>query len=159
MRHTVLAAIFALSASALLGFGCGSGAAPSANSFTKIYTETIQQKCTTDFCHYNGEPMRLGALDLSSQVRAYWSLVNQPCIGTSCNQMGTRVVPGDPGSSMLFLKVQDPEPAPLPCGSEMPADINQFLTYGNVVFIAGTALLQEKQDLIQNWIQDGAQNN
>jgi hypothetical protein len=41
----------------------------------------------------------------------------------------------------------------------MPADINQFLTYGNVVFIAGTALLQEKQDLIQNWIQDGAQNN
>jgi hypothetical protein len=95
-------------------------------------------------------------LEMSSQVRAYWSLVNQPCIGTSCNQMGTRVVPGDPGSSMLFLKVSEAAP---PCPSQMPADINQFLTYGNVVFIAGTALLQEKQDLIQNWIQDGAQNN
>jgi hypothetical protein len=40
----------------------------------------------------------------------------------------------------------------------MPADINTFLTTGNVVFI-GTALPQEEQDLIKNWIQDGAQKN
>ena len=165
MRRTVLGAVFALSVSVTLSLGCGSGAPPAANSFTKVYTEVIQPSCANDYCHYygvagaNALPPGNSGLDMSSKLRAYWSLVNQPCIGTSCNQMGTRVVPGDPGSSMLFLKVQDPEPAPLPCGSEMPADINQFLTYGNVVFIAGTALLQEKQDLIQNWIQDGAQNN
>jgi hypothetical protein len=40
----------------------------------------------------------------------------------------------------------------------MPADINAFLTNGVVQF-SGTALLQEDQDLIRNWIQDGAQNN
>jgi hypothetical protein len=162
MRRTVLGAVFALSVSVTLSLGCGSGAPPAANSFTKVYTEVIQPSCANDYCHYYGvaganalTPGNSG-LDMSSKLRAYWSLVNQPCIGTSCNQMGTRVVPGDPGSSMLFLKVSEAAP---PCPSQMPADINQFLTYGNVVFIAGTALLQEKQDLIQNWIQDGAQNN
>jgi hypothetical protein len=162
MRHTVLGAVFALSVSAALSLGCGSGAAPAADSFTKVYAEVIQPTCANDYCHYYGvaganalTPGNSG-LDMSSKVRAYWSLVGRPCIGTSCNQMGTRVVPGDPGSSMLFLKVSQPTP---PCGSQMPADINTFLTTGVSVLISGTALPQEKQDLIQNWIQDGAQNN
>ena len=165
MRHTLLGAVFALSVSAALSLGCGSGAAPAANSFTKVYTEVIQSTCANDYCHYYGvaganalTPGNSG-LDMSSKVRAYWSLFDRPCIGTSCNQLGKRVVPGDPDSSMLFLKVQDPAPAPVPCGSEMPADINTFLTTGTVLFITGTALPQEKQDLIQNWIKDGAQNN
>ena len=161
MRHTVLGAVFALSVSAALGLGCGSGAAPAANSFTKVYTEVIQPTCANDYCHYTGVP---GAnaltpgnsgLEMSSQVRAYWSLVGRPCIGTSCNQMGTRVVPGDPGSSMLYRKVSESTP---PCGSQMPADINQFLTTGVSVF-SGTALSADQQLLIQDWIQDGAQNN
>ena len=165
MRHTLLGAAFAFSVSAALSLGCGSSAPPAANSFTKVYTEVIQPTCANDYCHYYGvaganalTPGNSG-LDMSSKVRAYWGLFDRPCIGTSCNQLGKRVVPGDPDSSMLFLKVQDPAPAPVPCGSEMPADINTFLTSGTVFFITGTALPQEKQDLIKNWIQDGAQNN
>ena len=67
-----------------------------------------------------------------------------------------RVVPGDADKSVMYQKLF---PAPtLTCGAQMPADINQFLTYGNSVF-SGTALIQEDLDLIQNWIKDGAQNN
>ena len=164
MRHTVLAAIFALSASAVLGFGCGSGAAPSANSFTKIYTETIQQKCTTDFCHYNGEPMRLGALDLSSQVRAYWSLVGLPCMAPTCAQDGMRVLPGNPEASFMYLKVLDPLPAgrTTRCsgGVEMPADETNYSTNGDSApSFSGHPLSAEEQQRIHDWIQDGAQDN
>jgi hypothetical protein len=162
MRHTVLGAVFALSVSAALSLGCGSGAPPAANSFTKVYTEVIQPTCANAYCHYYGvagqnalTPGNSG-LDMSSKLRAYWGLVNRQCNGTSCYQMGTRVVPGDPDSSVMYQKLF---PAPtLTCGAQMPADINTFLTYGNSVF-SGTALIQEDQDLIQNWIKDGAQNN
>ena len=162
MRRTVLGAVFALSVSVTLSLGCGSGAPPAANSFTKVYTEVIQPTCANDYCHYYGvaganalTPGNSG-LDMSSKVRAYWNLVGQPCIGTSCNQIGLRVVPGDPDKSVMYQKLF---PAPtLTCGAQMPADINAFLANGVVQF-SGTALLQEDQDLIRNWIQDGAQNN
>jgi hypothetical protein len=169
MRHNVLGAVFALSASAVLGFGCGSGAAPSANSFTKIYTETIQQKCTNDFCHYNGVPMRFSALDLSSQVRAYWSLVGLPCMASTCSQDGMRVLPGHPEASVMYLKVWDPLPAGTNrCGVEMPADTTNYSTNlgdssnlaqtSNVTF-SGPALPIEEQQRIRDWIQEGAQDN
>jgi hypothetical protein len=161
MRHTLLGAVFALSVSVALSLGCGSGAPPAANSFTKVYTEVIQPTCANDYCHYYGvaganalTPGNSG-LDMSSQVRAYWFLFDRPCSGTSCNQLGMRVVPGDPGSSMLYLKVSESTP---PCPSQMPADVNLFLTQGNSVF-SGTALPQDQQQLISDWIQDGAQNN
>jgi hypothetical protein len=167
MRHTVLAAVFALCATAVLSFGCGSGAAPSANSFTKIYTETIQQKCTNDFCHYNGVPIQFSALDLSSQVRAYWSLVDLPCMA-SCAQVGMRVLPGQPEASVLYLKVLDPLPeGTTRCGVEMPADATNYSTnLGDPSNLAqtstvtpGPALRIEEQQRIHDWIQEGAQDN
>jgi len=163
MRHTVLGAVFALFVSAALCLGCGSGAAPAADSFTKVYADVIQPTCANDYCHYYGvagqNTLTLGnsGLDMSSKLRAYWNLVGQPCNGTGCYQMGMRVVQGDPDKSVMYQKLF---PAPtLTCGAQMPADINLFLTQGNPPVFSGTALIQEYLDLIRNWIQDGAQNN
>jgi hypothetical protein len=154
MRHAVIRAFFGLSACALLGLGCSSPP-PSANSFTEVYTTVIKPSCNSDFCHYNYVGIRYSALDMSSQVIAYWNLVDQPALGPSCSEMGTRVVPGRPNSSLMYLKVSQTMP---PCGSQMPADRDALLSKGTSVF-SGTALSASQQQLIYNWILEGAQNN
>jgi hypothetical protein len=161
MRHTVLAAIFALSASAVFSFGCGAGASPSANSFTEVYTKTIQPSCTNDFCHYNGVDIRFSALDLSSKVRAYWSLVGLPCMGPNCQQTGMRVLPGQPEASVMYLKLLDQMPVgKARCGTQMPADTTNYFTNGTSdLTFSGPPLLDEEKQRIRKWIQDGAQDN
>lgn len=157
MRHRISRAVFALSASVVLSFGCGGSNTPSsANSFTKVYANVIQPKCTNDFCHFNGVSIRYSALDMSSQVRAYWSLVGLPCMGPACSQSGMRVVPWDPDHSILYQKLS---PTP-PCGSRMPADSTQFYTNGtSETKFSGNPLSADEQQLIYNWIQEGAYNN
>jgi hypothetical protein len=162
MRHTVLAAVFALSASALFSFGCGSGTTPTANSFTEVYTKTIQPKCSNDFCHYNGVDIRFSALDLSSKVRAYSSLVNQLCMASVCAQNGMRVLPGQPEASVMYTKVLDPLPDAgiNRCGTEMPADKTGYSTNGNSdLTFSGPPLSTEEQQRIYDWIQEGAKDN
>ncbi len=163
MRHTMLAAIFALSASAVLGLGCGSGTTPSANSFAKIYKETIQQKCTNDFCHYNGVDIRFSDLDLSSKERAYWSLFDRPCAGPNCQQTGMRVLPGQPEASVMYLKLLDQDQLPAGtsrCGTQMPADKTNYTTNGtSVLTFSGPPLDPNELLPIQNWIQEGAPDN
>jgi hypothetical protein len=155
MRQTVLAAIFALSGCAVFSLGCGSNTPSSANSFTKVYTEIIQPTCSSVFCHYNGEGIRYGALDMSSKVRAYWSLVGQPCMGPNCYKMGTRVLPGDPDNSAILQKLSA---TTLKCGSQMPADTQQLLTKGYSIF-TGPELPADQVQLIRDWIQEGALDN
>jgi hypothetical protein len=140
----------------LMTFGCGSSAPSSANSFTRVYAEIIQPSCTNDVCHFNTVSIRYSALDLSSKVRAYWSLVGLPCMGPACSQVGTRVVPWDPDQSVMYRKLS---PMP-PCGVQMPADKTTFSTNGtsNLKF-SGVPLPAEQQQLIYNWIQEGAQDN
>jgi len=161
MRHTVLAALFALSSSAVLSLGCGSGTTPSANSFTEVYTKTIQPKCSNDFCHYNGVDIRFSALDLSSKVRAYSSLVGLPCMASVCSQNGMRVLPGQPEASVMYLKVLDPLPAGTSrCGIEMPADKTGYSTNGtSELTFSGPPLDPEEQQRIRAWIQEGAKDN
>jgi hypothetical protein len=162
MRHTVLATIFALSASAVLSLGCGSGTTPSANSFTEVYTKTIQPKCSNDFCHYNGVDIRFSALDLSSKVRAWWSLVDVPCMAI-CRQTGMRVLPGQPEASVMYLKLLDQDQLPAGtsrCGIEMPADKTNYFTNGTSdLTFSGPPLDPNELLRIQNWIQEGAQDN
>ena len=156
MRHTVLGAVVTLCASALVSFGCGSNTPSSANSFTKVYAEVIQPQCSNDFCHYNGVSIRYSALDLSSRVRAYWSLVGLPCMGPACSQSGMRVVPWQPQQSIMYQKLS---PSP-PCGIQMPADSTTFSTNGtSELKFSGPALSADQQQLIYNWIQEGAQDN
>jgi hypothetical protein len=155
MRHTVLSVTFALSvAVGVLTFGCSSPP-PAANSFTDVYTRVIRPSCRSDYCHYAGVGIRYSALDLSTQVTAYWSLVDQPCMGPSCSQMGTRVIPGDPEESILYQKVSESMPS---CGAQMPADPVVLEMTGTSTF-SGTPLPQDQQQLIYNWILQGAPNN
>ncbi len=147
-----------LCAGALLAAGCGStsSAPPSAHSFTRVYEEIIQPSCTNDFCHFNTVSIRYSALDLSSKVRAYWSLVGMPCMGPACSQVGTRVVPWDADQSVMYRKLS---PTP-PCGAQMPADKATFSTNGTSdVKFSGTPLSADQQQLIHDWIQDGAPND
>lgn len=156
MRRTVLRVAFTLSASAVLVSGCGSSDPPSANSFTKVYADVIQPKCTNEFCHFNGASIRYSALDLSSRVRAYWSLVGMPCLGPACSQTGMRVIPWQPDHSILYQKLS---PSP-PCGIQMPADSTHFYTNGTSdLTFSGTALPADQQKLIHDWIQEGAQDD
>lgn len=171
MRHTVPAAVFALSASALFSFGCGSGAPPSANSFTKVYAETIQPRCSNEFCHYNGVDIRFSALDLSSQVRAYNSLVGLPCMGPNCQQTGMRVVPGQPEASVMYQKLLDQDQLPAEiarCGIQMPADTTNYstnladpsiLAQTSTLKFSGPSLPAPELQRIHDWIQEGAQDN
>jgi predicted CxxxxCH...CXXCH cytochrome family protein len=154
MRHAVLGAVRALSVAAVFNVGCSSPP-PASNSFTQVYTTVIARKCSSQYCHSNGVNIRYSGLDMSSQVVAYWGLVDQPLAGPSCAQMGTRVIPFDPEASVMYLKVSQTMP---PCGSQMPADPTTLLTKGSAVFV-GPALSSDEQQLIYNWIKDGAQDN
>jgi hypothetical protein len=156
------AALAVLALAGLLGTACtllepspAATAAPTPNSFTAVYRTIIAPTCANNYCHYNGVGIRYSALDMSSQVYAYWSLVGQPCMGPSCSEMGTRVIPGQPDQSILYLKVSQTMP---PCGSQMPADPDALTATGTSVF-SGTALPDDQQQLIHDWIRDGAQNN
>jgi hypothetical protein len=152
MKHALLQLALALSCA--VNFGCSSPP-PATNSFTEVYTKVLAPSCTSDFCHYNNVGIRYSALDLSSPTIAYWNLVDQPCAGPSCSEMGTRVVPFRPASSLMYLKVSESMP---PCGSQMPADPVMLTVKGTSVF-SGTALGQGQQQLIHDWIASGAQNN
>jgi hypothetical protein len=153
-RHT--GAAFALSVSMMLfGSGCSS-TAPSAYSFTEVYAQIIQPSCTSDFCHYQNVGIRYGALDLSTKVAAYWSLVDVLCAGAACSGNGNRrVIPRDPNGSVLYQKVSLASP---PCGAQMPANKTTLMESGTTVF-SGTPLTADQQTLIYDWIYYGAQNN
>lgn len=155
MRYAVLGTVFALSVLAILSFGCGSNTPSSPNSFTNVYTKVIQPTCSSSFCHYDSVGILFSALDMSSKVRTYWSLVGQPCMGPNCGKNGMRVVPYDPDKSVLYQKLSALR---LQCGTQMPANIEQTLIQGFSVY-TGPELPADQQQLIHDWIQEGAQNN
>jgi hypothetical protein len=160
MRHAVLGAVCAITASAVFGFGCSSSP-PAASSFTHVYTTVIAPNCTNVYCHNNGVSLKFGGLDLSSQVIAYWSLVDHILEGPSCANiiLQRRVVPFHPETSIMYQKVSQTNP---PCGVQMPADPAQLWPSGKTpqaVVFSGTALTSDQQQLIYDWIKEGAQNN
>jgi hypothetical protein len=136
-------------------FGCNSSPPPP-NSFTNVYDTIIAPTCANAYCHYAGIGLRQGSLDMNSQVTSYWNLVDQPCQGFACASQGTRVVPGQPGASILFLKVSQTQPS---CGVQMPASVDAIRVPGGSPVFSGTALSADEQDLIKNWILAGAQND
>ncbi len=164
MNRSVGSWVLSLAITVASAWGCGSGlgdvfvmptktATP--KSFTKVYTTVLGPSCSNDYCHYSGVGIRYSALDMSSQVYAYWSLVDQPCAGPGCSLMGTRVVPGDPDHSILYLKVSQAMP---PCGARMPANPTTLMNKGTSEF-SGTPLPDDQQQLIADWIADGAKDD
>jgi hypothetical protein len=98
----------------------GSAAVP---TFTEVYTQIISVNCLG--CHVPGQiGVTHGMLDMSSQSTAYTDLVGVMAAGSACSGMGTRVVAGDPTTSLLYEKVSGTQP----CGSRMPLDGNPLST-------------------------------
>jgi hypothetical protein len=116
---------------------------PQAATFTQVFATVLSQVCRQ--CHGTpgGIGITIGNLDMTTQATAFTNLVNTPAAGGSCAGRGTRVVPGSPNTSILFLKVDLTDPAP--CGSKMPLGL--------------PPLSQSDINLIGSWITAGAQNN
>ena len=121
----------------------GGGADVPPVTFTQVYTQVIAVRCMP--CHTTaaGVGVLNGHLDMTTQAAAFTNLVNVPAAGVACTGKGTRVTPGDPDASVMYLKISLDDPTP--CGGKMP--LNQ------------AALTQEQADLIENWILGGAPNN
>ncbi len=84
-----------------------------------------------------------GNLDMSTRETAYAKLVGVPASGMSCGGKGTLVVPGQPGSSIFYLKISVADPSP--CGSKMP--------------LGQPSVTQAQDDLTKAWIEAGAPND
>lgn len=112
-------------------------------TFTQVYTTVISQSCTPCHTMAGGSGITIGNLDMTTKAAAFTNLVNVPAAGASCAGKGTRVVPGSPTTSILFLKVDRTDPAP--CGSKMPLGL--------------PPLSQANVDLIGAWITAGAKND
>jgi hypothetical protein len=116
---------------------------PPAATFTQVYTTVIAQSCSPCHTTLNGDGILIGHLDMTTQANAFANLVNVPTAGASCAGVGTRIVPGSPITSILFLKVDLTDPPP--CGSKMP--------------LGRPPLSQDNVNLIGSWITGGALNN
>jgi hypothetical protein len=142
----------------------GGTEAASVTTFAEVWTQVIDVHCVG--CHSPAPDggtakggFTIGHLDMSTADAGYANLVNVPAGGTSsivadaaaCDTLaeagvagGIRVVPGDAGASLLYLKVNG-FTTPPPCSSPMPAN-------GEIPDGGQAAVVQE----IQTWINEGA---
>jgi hypothetical protein len=110
---------------------------PASLSFEAIYNDIfIPNGCVS--CH--GSPD--GALPMGDMETAYASLVNVKAVNPACG-MPTRVVPGSPEQSVLFIRTAPPsDEAPLACGTKMP--------------MGSVGLSPKESNRIRQWILSGA---
>jgi hypothetical protein len=133
-------------------------------TFAEVWTDVVDKHCIT--CHSPnpdggtaGGGLRIGKLDMSTPDAGYANLVNQPAQGiasivdggVACDTLAEagvagsiRVVPGDAGASLLYLKCNG-FTTPPPCSSPMPAN-------GEIPDGGQAAAVKE----IQAWINGGA---
>jgi hypothetical protein len=106
-------------------------------TFTQVYAAIINGSPNCNGCHTSPSPT--GNLDMSTQAKAYANLVGQPATSApSCaSETLDLVAPGNPGQSLMYLKVTSP-----PCGKQMP--------------LGGPYLTAPQVALIQSWIAAGA---
>jgi hypothetical protein len=112
-------------------------------TFTQVYTNIISQRCAPCHTTASGIGVAMGKLDMTSQATAYGNLVNAPAVGSACAGKGTRITPGQPDQSIMYLKVSLDDPTP--CGQKMP--------------LGGPPLTKDQADSIESWVTAGAQNN
>jgi len=110
-------------------------------TFSGIYERILLPAgCGASFCHGADSPA--GALPFGSQERAYEALVNVPATGLACaGSKLVRVVPGDPTSSLLLMKLSTQPP----CGLAMPAP--------------DAPLKRSEIETIRRWVELGALDN
>lgn len=102
-----------------------------------IQRTVFNESCAVDGCHTGMYPDAQMSLD---EGRSYAALVNAPSHHTDG---WVRVVPGDPGASMLMVQIGG-EPGP-PIEGTMPWGMPK--------------LCDEQIDAIRRWIASGAPNN
>jgi hypothetical protein len=115
-----------------------------ANGFSQVYSTIISSQCLP--CHSVGTGATEGMLDMSTEPTAYTNLVGVKAkgLGACSTSKLTRVVPGSAQTSLLYEKVESKlTQLNPPCGDSMPDD--------------ATTLSQAQVDLIQTWINEGAQ--
>ena len=128
---------------ATLVAACG-GSGDGATGFSQVYSTIISSRFLP--CHSVGPGATEGMLNMASEQAAYSNLVGVKAKGVGgCSASGlTRVIPGSAQTSLLYEKVQSKlTQANPPCGDSMPDD--------------ATTLSQAQVDLIQTWINEGAQ--
>lgn len=107
-------------------------------SFQAIQTQIFNQSCVTGGCHNLA-----GANNLTLvEGLAYRQIVGVTPTNDAARQAGLlRVTPGNPGKSLLFIKIsQDPPPAGM--GSHMP--------------LSGPSLSPTQIEMVRQWIAAGA---
>jgi hypothetical protein len=133
-------------ATVTMAFGCSSSSTASSGgsggtpTFTEVYNDVmVPHGCNAHHIATGPDDF----LDMSTQAKAYTDLVGVKADGPACGSSGlTRVVPGDPSKSLMYLKVSESKP---PCGSQMP--------------LLGTPLTSSEQAEISAWITAGAKND
>ena len=116
--------------------------AASASTFTQVYSGIISPICVK--CHNpQGIGVSIGKLDMSTKAAAFMDLVGVSAMGMACGGMGTRVIAGNAGNSILFKKIDPAQGAP--CGSKMPLGL--------------TPLTEAQANEITSWINAGALND
>lgn len=136
MRLTIIAAALAatLSSTAQAGSPSGCDSIAGVTPFTQFnYAVTIQAiwNNNCDGCHIGGSAAGLSLSAPASEL----NLINVPSFQ---DPAFTRVIPGDPVASLLFLKINCDDPG---LGGRMPM---------------GTSLSSTQQRLIFDWIANGA---
>ncbi|MCC7538233.1 MAG: hypothetical protein IT379_18555 [Deltaproteobacteria bacterium] len=110
--------------------------------FLPVYKTIIRERCG---CH-SSAPF-LGGLDMRSELIAYENLLGMPpgsstATSSECEETGrARVVPGNPGASLLWQKLQAFDDH-LRCGARMPQ--------------GGSPIPPDELELVTLWIRDGA---
>jgi hypothetical protein len=128
---------------AATGGGTGAIDAGPPITFTTVYTTIIANRCAPCHTTSTGIGVTQGMLDMTTQANAYTNLVNTAAAGSACSGHGTRVVPNQPDSSILYLKISLDDPSP--CGAKMPFGL--------------APLPQSEVTSIQDWILQGAKND
>lgn len=123
--------------------GCGGGSAAPAATFTEIYPlifpRATKAQCT--FCH--GLPSNdksNGNLSVGADKASAYASLMATSTSSMCGGNQPLIVPGDPDTSLFFLKLTTP-----PCGGRMP--------------LGGDPLTAEQLAMVRSWIEAGAQDD
>ena len=143
----LLLAVCVVSVCALLmhcgdyGSGSGDGGGNPDVTFSRIQTGIFRPSCASFSCH--SSTARKGNLDLSDAASSYAQLVQVPPDNETARAEGfRRVVPGQPDSSFLIIKLTNPGPGE---GVLMPK--------------SNARLNPDLLQLIRDWIVAGCPNN
>ncbi len=111
-------------------------------TFTSIFERVLLPQCGRSCHNPAAEEIEFNRLDLSTRELAYANLVGTAAMGTGCDAMGTRVVAGDLGASLLVDKLSNETPS---CGERMPA--------------GGDPISAEALEAVRGWVMAGAMDD